>query len=62
MSFRHLYMNAIDWVSVKLNAICFLSFLSDSGFLKALGGIATFTTILYNSIKIYKETKKSKRK
>lgn len=59
---RYILMNSVDWLSVKLNAICLLSFLTDSGILSGLAGFATLTTIVYNSIKIYKELKIKKRK
>jgi hypothetical protein len=54
---RQVYLNAIDWMSVKLNAVCLLGFLTNDGLITALTGIATITTIAYNGIKIYKEIK-----
>lgn len=50
--------NAIDWMSVKLNTPCvLLLFVDVSAAFKFLGVLSIFTTIVYNSIKIYKEIK-----
>lgn len=59
---RQVYLNAIDWMSVKLNAVCLLGFLTDDGLITALTGLATVTTIAYNGIRIYKEIKNKNEK
>lgn len=56
---HHIY-NAIDWMSVKLNAPCLLGFISGNSFLVGLAAFASISTILYNGIRIYKELKNKK--
>lgn len=51
---------AIDWTSIKLNAVCLLGFISGSTLIVFLTGVATASTIIYNAIKIYQEIKKKK--
>lgn len=58
---KTIYDHTIDWLSIKLNAVCFLGFLTGSTFIASLTIIATITTIIYNSIRIFKELK-NKRK
>ena len=55
---KSLYSNAIDWLSIKLNAICLVGFFTGSQAIATLTVITTLTTIIYNSIRIYKEIKK----
>ena len=58
---KEIFLNAIDWVSVKLNgAAIVLAVVTWSTILAWLAGIATISTIVYNGIRIYKElTKKN---
>jgi len=58
---KTLYSDAIDWVSIKLNAICLVGFFTGSSAIATLTIIATLTTIAYNSIRIYKEIKNPKK-
>lgn len=53
--------SAIDWVSIKLNAVCLIGLFTGSQLIYNLTAIATITTIIYNSIKIYKELKTQKK-
>jgi hypothetical protein len=50
--------DAVDWVSIKLNAVCLIGLISGSNLIIGLTAIATLSTILYNSIRIYKLLKK----
>jgi len=50
--------HTIDWMSIKLNAVCLLGFFTGSTIIATLSVIATFTTIIYNAIRIVKELKK----
>jgi len=52
--------NSIDWFSIKLNIVCLIGFTAKSDIIWALTIMATLTTIIYNSIKIYREFKKIK--
>jgi hypothetical protein len=54
---KTIYNNAIDWMSIKLNAVCFLGFFTGSNLIATLSIIATVTTIIYNAIRIFKEIK-----
>jgi len=54
--------NSVDWVSIKLNAICLIGLIATSNLLSIFTLIATVTTILYNAIRIYKEIKENKSK
>lgn len=53
--------NSIDWVSIKLNAICLLGLIGTSNLIAIFTLIATMTTIIYNGIRIYKEIKHPKK-
>jgi len=53
---------AIDWVSVKLNAVCLIGLFTGSKLIYTLTAVATATTIIYNSIRIFKELKTHKKK
>ena len=59
---RTLVQHGVDWVSVKLNLVCFVGLLAQSQVLNTFTILATLTTITYNLIKIYKELKNKKRK
>lgn len=52
----------IDWMSIKLNAICFLGLIHPNMITYTLTIFATLTTIAYNLIKIRKELKTHKSK
>jgi hypothetical protein len=58
---KQLYIDSIDWLSIKLNAICLVGFFTGSSAIAILTIIATLTTIVYNSIRIYKEVKNNKK-
>lgn len=53
----HIVYNAIDWVSIKLNAPCVILFITGNQFLIGLAAIASISTVIYNGIRIYKELK-----
>lgn len=55
--------HSIDWLSIKLNALCFLGLIHPNMIAYSFTIAATLTTIVYNVIKIHQElkTKKSKR-
>jgi hypothetical protein len=50
-------LGAVDWLSVKLTGLCITVLFIGSGILTALSAVAICTTIIYNSIRIYKEIK-----
>lgn len=52
----------IDWMSIKLNAICFIGLIHPNMVTFSLTILATITTIVYNAIRIKKELKTYKRK
>jgi uncharacterized membrane protein YuzA (DUF378 family) len=52
--------NSIDWVSIKLNAVCLLGLFNGDLISFALTVLATLTTIAYNVLKIKKELKSKK--
>lgn len=53
--------NILDWTSIKLCGVSvFLAAITWSDLLGVASGIAVFSTILYNGIRIYKEVKKKK--
>jgi hypothetical protein len=60
MSHREIIQNSIDWVSVKLNMVCLIGFTAKSDIIWGLTILATLTTIIYNSIRIYREFHKLK--
>lgn len=60
MSYRQILQNSIDWFSIKLNVVCLIGFTAKSDIIWGLTILATLTTIIYNSIKIYREFKKLK--
>lgn len=61
MTMKHILNNSVDWLSIKLNAICLIGLVATSNLLSTLTIIATITTITYNAIKIYKEVKSEKK-
>ena len=56
------FSSAVDWVSIKLlgTGIALLM-ISGGAFIMWLSGLAFFSTLLYNGIKIYKELKNKKK-
>jgi len=62
MTMKTILNNSVDWVSIKLNAICLIGLIATSNLLSIFTLIATVTTILYNAIRIYKEIKENKSK
>lgn len=54
--------NSVDWVSIKLNAICLIGLIATSNFISIFTLAATITTIVYNAVRIYKELKQNKKK
>ena len=52
---KNLVQHGVDWVSIKLNLVCFVGILAQSQLLNTFTILATITTITYNLIKIYKE-------
>jgi len=60
MTMKNLLHNSIDWMSIKLNAICLIGLIATSNLLTIFTLVATITTILYNAIRIYKEIKNPK--
>lgn len=55
---KQIIYHAVDWTSIKLNAVCILGFITGNPALSILAGIASVATIIYNAIRIYKEVKK----
>lgn len=54
-------LNAVDWVSLKLNGLVIpFLFINPNPFMLWLGAMATLSTIVYNGIRIYKELKAKK--
>lgn len=55
-------INAIDWVSIKLNTpgIIILLAIDTSTAVKVFGLLSIISTIVYNSIRIYKEIRNKK--
>lgn len=47
-------LSAIDWTSIRLNAVALLGFMSHDDIVFFLTCIATISTIVYNAIKIKK--------
>ena len=47
-------LQAVDWTSIRLNAIALLGFISKDDIIFFLTCIATISTIVYNMIKIKK--------
>ena len=58
---RTLIVNSIDWLSIKLNLVCLVGFVSGEEMLVGFAGEATSTTIIYNAIRIYKEIRSFKK-
>jgi hypothetical protein len=54
---KNIIYNTIDWVSIKLNAICLIGFVSGDNLVTGLTVIATLSTITYNFLKIHKTLK-----
>ena len=54
---KQIFSHAIDWTSIKLNAVCLLGFISGSHLAVVLAVAASISTIVYNGIRIYKESK-----
>lgn len=59
---REIITKAIDWTSIKLNAVCSLGLMTTDQFTRNLIIIATLSTIIYNGINITKEIIKFKNK
>lgn len=60
MSLKTFFGNSIDWLSIKLNAVCLVGFFAGSSVMATLTIMATLTTITYNSVRIYKEIRNKK--
>lgn len=56
----HNLIDSIDWVSIKLLGTGITLLAIGGGLLTVLSGLAFLTTIAYNIVRIYKETKKGK--
>lgn len=54
--------HTIDWMSIKLNAICFLGLIHPNMITYTCTILATLTTVVYNIIKIHQEIKKKRKK
>jgi hypothetical protein len=54
--------HSIDWLSIKLNAVCLLGLISTNMIAYTFTILATLTTIVYNVIKITQELKTKKPK
>jgi hypothetical protein len=59
---KEIILRAIDWTSIKLNAVCTLGFLTPDKLTRNLVILATLSTLIYNSINIAKEIIKFKNK
>ena len=57
---KDIILRAIDWTSIKLNAVCTLGFLTPDKLTRNLVILATLSTLIYNSINIIKEIIKFK--
>ena len=57
---KDIILRAIDWTSIKLNAVCTLGFLTPDKLTRNLVILATLSTLVYNSINIIKEIIKFK--
>lgn len=57
---RQILINAIDWTSVKMNAICTIGLITNDIFVRDLVILATMSTLIYNGINIGKEIYKFK--
>jgi len=57
---RQIFLNAIDWTSVKMNAICTIGLITNDVFVRDLVIAATMSTLIYNGINIVKEIYKFK--
>ena len=57
---KDIILRAIDWTSIKLNAVCTLGFLTQDKLIRNLVILATLSTLVYNSINIIKEIIKFK--
>ena len=58
---KQVLQSAIDWTSIKLNVICSIGFLLDNSVLQVLAALATLSTLVYNSLKIYSFFKNKKK-
>jgi len=54
---RNVIVHSIDWLSIKLNVVCMLGFMLGDNSLNNLIALGTFSTIVYNTIKIYQTLK-----
>lgn len=55
--------HAVDGLSLKLTGICYVPLMINASTLTLwMAGLATLSTIIYNSIRIYKELKNKKEK
>ena len=59
---KNILRHSIDWVSIKLNAICLIGLIGTSNIVVIFTILATITTVIYNCIKIYQELKIIKKK
>jgi hypothetical protein len=51
------FAKVLDWNSISLNGICVFLAVTGGGFLILASLVATATTIIHNTIRIYKELK-----
>jgi hypothetical protein len=58
---KNVLQSAIDWTSIKLNVVCSIGFLLDNAVLQVLAALATLSTLIYNSLKIYSFFKNKKK-
>lgn len=57
---KNIISNSIDWLSIKLNAVCLIGLFNGDLISFTLTILATLTTIIYNVLKIKKELKSKK--
>lgn len=59
---RHQFLAAIDWISVKLNALAiFFTLINPDPFIKAITVLASCVTIGYNIYRWYNEIQKNRK-
>jgi len=59
---KHHLISAIDWLSIKLNALAILfTLINPDPFIKALTVLASCVTIGYNSYRWYHEVQKNRK-
>lgn len=59
---KDIVLRAIDWTSIKLNAVCTIGLLTPDKLTRNLVILATLSTLIYNMINITKEIIKFKNK